>query len=143
MGGRQYFFSKALYRELILYEKCTFATLPMMATTPDLKGEGLEVLGLPKKIVFSHKPYMHTVAGKRWIQGCLCLSLNNLDLGGLSSLDSSGLGPAHVRPLFLLHDIVLTSTSECARRWSDTLDPRIDKSPWTPEQVLDSMWPGS
>ncbi|KAL0072473.1 hypothetical protein AAF712_000236 [Marasmius tenuissimus] len=26
------------------------------------------------------------------------------------------------------------SSTQCARRWSDTLDPRIDKSPWTPEQ---------
>ncbi|KAI3619036.1 hypothetical protein WG66_000492, partial [Moniliophthora roreri] len=26
------------------------------------------------------------------------------------------------------------SSTQCARRWCDTLDPRIDKSPWTPEQ---------
>ncbi|KAF9268594.1 hypothetical protein L218DRAFT_1073070 [Marasmius fiardii PR-910] len=35
----------------------------------------------------------------------------------------------------LVAGIVKTrSSTQCARRWSDTLDPRIDKSPWTQEQ---------
>ncbi|ESK97215.1 dna-binding protein [Moniliophthora roreri MCA 2997] len=35
----------------------------------------------------------------------------------------------------LVSDVVKTRTNvQCARRWCDTLDPRIDKSPWTAEQ---------
>ncbi|KAK7052810.1 hypothetical protein VNI00_004129 [Paramarasmius palmivorus] len=35
----------------------------------------------------------------------------------------------------LVSDMVKTRTNvQCARRWCDTLDPRIDKSPWTAEQ---------
>lgn len=40
----------------------------------------------------------------------------------------------------LLDTVLMTCPEECAKRWTDTLNPAIDRTNWSPEAVCDNRY---